>query len=109
MENSPLVISSLKTNLAYVDSSDLSKVEMRDKIVESLKVWRFLVVTNVPGVKEMKEKVYNNVFKFPHIFTQNPHCGMQNYNNRFDLYGGMTQKEDGLYSFPYNEKDSAEL
>jgi hypothetical protein len=70
---------------------------------------RFLVVKDVPGVKELQSKIYSLIFNFPHLFKENPHSGMQHYNNRYDLYGSMEQLGDETYKFTDNEKDSEEM
>jgi hypothetical protein len=82
------------------------KPQSQKEALDSLKLMRFLVVKDVPGVKEMQAKIYDKIFNFPRISKENPHLEMKSYRGRFDLYTYLTLSE----GFNNNdEKDSDEL
>ncbi len=74
MEKNPTsFISSRDTKIAYIDYEDLARPETRKEAIESLKSMRFLVIKNVPGVREMQAKVYDDAHNLPKLFIENPH------------------------------------
>ncbi len=58
-------ISSRDSKIAYIDYENLTRPETRKEAIESLKTMRFLVIKNVPGVREMQAKVYEDLHSFP--------------------------------------------
>jgi hypothetical protein len=109
MESSKPILSSKDTLIAYIDFKDIQNPEKHKEIIDSLKLMRFLVVTNVPGVKEMQRELYNNIYHFPQMFKENPNSGITSMNNRTALISTMELQEDQSYSFTVGANDTDQL
>jgi hypothetical protein len=70
---------------------------------------RFLIIKNVPGVKEMQNKIYAKIFNFPRFFAENPHSEINHYNNRLDFYDRLYKQVDNSFRFIENGDDTFEL
>ncbi len=103
METSKSRISSRDTKIAYIDYENLTRPESQIEAIESLKTMRFLVIKNVPGVREMQEKIYQDIKQLPRMCAENPHSPSETYFNRTTIDSTFKEKEDGTYDLKATE------
>jgi hypothetical protein len=67
---------------------------------------RFLIIKNVPGLKELRNKIHSCIYHFTQIYTDNPHSGIILENNRYDNYLHIYRDLDGTFAVKLEENDS---